>query len=78
MVARFRKPVINDEPMGAADRPSPGSRDNRPQRFREAARMSRRAGLGATFHYEGGLQAKLPSTIEAACLDAWLAGLSGR
>ena len=76
LVRRFGKPVINDEPMGAADRPVPGRRDNDPARFRAAAVASRRAGLGATFHYEGGLQARLPTVTELACLDAWLAGLS--
>ena len=80
LVRRFRKPVVNDEPMGAADKAVPGRRDNVPAHFRDAAIASRRAGLGATFHYEGGLQARLPSAIELACLDAWLAGLtaSGR
>jgi hypothetical protein len=76
LVKRFRKPVINDEPMGAADKAVPGRRDNDPARFRQAAAASRRAGLGATFHYEGGLQARLPTAVETACLDAWLAGLS--
>ena len=78
LIRKFKKPVIDDEPMGAGDEAIPGRRDSDPRRFREAARASTRAGLGATFHYEGGLQAKLPSKIEAACLDAWLAGLSGR
>lgn len=78
LVAKFKKPVIDDEPIGAADTAVPGRRDNSPPRFREAARASRRAGLGATFHYEGGLQAKLPSKVELDCLNAWLAGLSGR
>src|SRR5688572_28070347 len=45
--------------------------------FRAAAAAMRRHGIGATFHYEGGLQARLPTTVEMACLDAWLAGLSG-
>jgi hypothetical protein len=76
LVTRFKKPVINDEPIGAADIAIPGRRDNDPARFRQAAAASRRAGLGATFHYEGGLQASLPSKIEMACLDAWMAGLS--
>jgi hypothetical protein len=62
--------------MGAADRAVPGRRDNIPTHFRDAAIATRRAGLGATFHYEGGLQARLPSATELACLDAWLAGLS--
>ena len=70
-----RKPVVNDEPMGAADAAVPGRRDNVPARFRAAAVASRQAGIGATFHYEGGLQAKLPSRVELACLDAWLEGL---
>ena len=76
LVRRFKKPVVNDEPMGAADKPVPGRRDNDPARFRQAAAASRRAGLGATFHYEGGLQARTPTAVESACLDAWLAGLS--
>jgi hypothetical protein len=75
LVRKFKKPVVSDEPMGAADAASPGRRDNNPDRFRQAAEASRRAGIGATFHYEGGLQSKLPSAIETACLDAWLAGL---
>ena len=74
LVKKFRKPVVNDEPMGAADKAVPGRRDNDPARFRAAAQATRRAGMGGTFHYEGGLQAKLPTKTEAACLDAWLAG----
>jgi hypothetical protein len=76
LVDRFKKPVVNDEPIGAADKAVPGRRDNNPARFRQAAAASLRAGLGATFHYEGGLQARRPTRIEMACLDAWLAGLS--
>ncbi len=75
LIKRFGKPVINDEPIGAADAAVPGRRDNAPDRFRAAAAATKRAGLGATFHYEGGLQAKLPSQIELACLDGWLQGL---
>ena len=78
LVAKFKKPVVNDEPMGAADTALPGRRDNDPARFRAAAAASRRAGLGATFHYESGLQAKRPTPAELACLDAWLEGLAAR
>ncbi len=74
--ARFGKPVVNDEQMGAAEKEVPGRRDNVPAHFRNAAIATRRAGLGATFHYDAGLQGRLPSKIELACLDAWLAGLS--
>ncbi len=76
LVRRFRKPVVSDEPIGAAAAPVPGRRDNSPERFRDAAIRTKRAGMGATFHYEGGLQAKLPSKIEMACLSAWLEGLN--
>jgi hypothetical protein len=77
MAKRFAKPVVSDEPIGAADRPEAGRRDNNPARFRAAARALRDAGLGATFHYDGGIQTRLPTRIEQACLTAWLAGLNG-
>jgi hypothetical protein len=75
LIDRFKKPVVSDEPIGAADVAIRGRRDNSPDRFRAAAVATRRAGMGATFHYEGGLQARLPSTTEMACLHAWLGGL---
>jgi hypothetical protein len=75
LVKKFKKPVISDEPIGAADAAVPGRRDNNPGHFRQAAVASRRAGIGATFHYDGGVQAKPLTGIELACLDAWLAGL---
>ena len=75
LLKKFGKPVVNDEPIGAADKPEPGRRDNDPARFRAAAVSMRRAGVGATFHYDGGIQTRLPTKIELACLDAWLAGL---
>ena len=77
LLRKFKKPVINDEPIGAADAAEPGRRDNDPAHFRAAAEAMRRAGLGATFHYDGGIQTRLPTKVETACLDAWLAGLSG-
>ena len=70
-VRKFGKPVVSDEPIGAGPRDEPGRRDNRPARFRAAALLTRLAGMGATFHYEGGLQAKIPQGAELACLAAW-------
>jgi hypothetical protein len=75
LVTRFKKPVVNDEPIGAGDRVEQGRRDNAPERFRALALVSRLAGLGATFHYNGGIQAARPSATESACLDAWTEGL---
>jgi predicted DNA-binding transcriptional regulator AlpA len=65
------KPVINDEPIGAGQRFEPGRRDDSPERFRAAALASRLIGLGATFHYEGGLQARIPAGREVECFHAW-------
>ncbi len=72
LLERFGKPVIADEPMGAAADAVAGRRDNVPEHFARAARICRELGLGATFHYEGGLQAALPGPAEARCLRAWL------
>jgi len=71
LIRAWGKPVINDEPIGAAAAAVPGRRDNDPDRFRAAALLSRLAGLGVTFHYEAGLQAKIPTGAEARCFEAW-------
>lgn len=71
LLARYRKPVVSDEPIGAAAALVPGRRDDAPPRFRAAALVTRLAGMGATFHYEGGLEARVPDGVELACFDAW-------
>jgi hypothetical protein len=71
---RIGKPVINDEPIGAASESEPGRRDDDPVRFRAMALLSRMAGLGATFHYEAGLHARTPAGREAECFEAWSDG----
>ena len=53
---------------------SQGRRETDPEKFRAMGLVSRLLGLGATFHYEGGLQARIPGGVEAACFDAWLSG----
>jgi hypothetical protein len=70
-VRRWNKPVVSDEPIGAGPRYEPGRRDDMPSRFRAAALVTRLAGLGATFHYEGGLQATIPAGRELECFNAW-------
>jgi len=75
LVTRWQRPVISDEPVGAADTLVPGRRDNEPARFAAAAALTRIAGLGGTFHYEGGLQARIPAGKELECFEAWSKGL---
>lgn len=73
LLRRYGKPVVADEPMGAARRAIAGRRDDVPAHFGRAATICRTLGLGATFHYDGGLQAAVPARMEAKCLAAWLA-----
>ena len=71
LLARWKKPVISDEPIGAGAAFQPGRRDDAPQRFRAAALLTRLLGLGATFHYEAGIQARVPEGRELDCFSAW-------
>jgi hypothetical protein len=71
LLRKLKKPVISDEPIGAGAAYQPGRRDDVPARFRAAALLTRLVGMGATFHYEGGLQAKIPTGRELQCFDAW-------
>ena len=77
LLRRFRKPVVSDEPIGAAESSVPGRRESDPELFRQMARKSKALGLGATFHYEGGLQATIPTGRELACFQAWIGALLG-
>jgi hypothetical protein len=71
LVKQWNKPVVSDEPIGAGAAFEPGRRDDSPERFRAAGLLTRLAGLGATFHYEGGLQASIPTGRELECFNAW-------
>jgi hypothetical protein len=71
LVVRYGRPVVSDEPIGAAPAAIPGRRDDSPERFRAAALLTRMTGMHATFHYEGGLQAAVPQGAELRAFEAW-------
>jgi len=71
------KPVVNGEPIGAAERDQPGRRLADPGFFRDLARRTSAAGLaGGTFHCEDGLFARVPGPVQQACARAWVEGAS--
>jgi hypothetical protein len=77
LAAEAGKPVVNGEPIGAAERDEPGRRLADPGFFRELARRTSAAGLaGGTFHCEDGLFARVPGPIQQACARAWVDGAS--
>jgi hypothetical protein len=73
---RLKMPVVSDEPIGAGNTLEPGRRDNDPARFEAAARATREAGLGGTFHYSDGINAVIPTGRQLACFDAWRRGMT--
>jgi len=71
------RPVVNGEPIGAAEREQPGRRLADPGFFRDLARRTSDAGLaGGTFHCEDGLHARVPGPVQQACARAWVQGAS--
>ena len=75
LAKRTGRPVVNGEPIGAAERDQPGRRLSDPGFFRELARRTSAAGLaGGTFHCEDGLQARVPGPVQQACARAWVEG----
>ena len=72
LVSSYQRPVVSDEPIGVAAKAARGRRDNSPERVRAAALLTRMSGMHATFHYEAGLQGRIPEGIERECFDAWM------
>jgi hypothetical protein len=77
LALRTGRPVVNGEPIGAAERDQPGRRLSDPGFFRELASRTSAAGLaGGTFHCEDGLHARVPGPVQQACARAWVQGAS--
>ena len=76
MLRKAGKPVVDDEPIGAGQKFEPGRRDDNPERFRAHALLAGLLGLSSTFHYEGGLQGRVPTGRELESFNAWFEGVS--
>jgi hypothetical protein len=61
MSERLRKPVVGDEPRRD---------DTRPDRQFAAGALARMFDIGDTFHYQGGLSARIPQGDELAAFEA--------
>lgn len=75
--ARYGKPVLNNEPMGADE--LDGSQTGR-QRFNDPSfffcmgALNRLSEVGGVHHSQHGLEALMPGSIQQACAEAHLAG----
>jgi hypothetical protein len=68
------RPVVNDEPIGASEADQPGRRSADPAEFFALGVLNRVFGVGGTFHFEDGLQARVPGPVQQACAEAFLHG----
>ena len=68
------KPVLNNEPIGAADVSQPGRREADPAFFFCMGALNRLFEVGGVFHSEAGLQGVLPGPGQQACAEAFVAG----
>lgn len=68
--------VVDDERIGAGEQEIPGKRWNHPPYFFGFGILGRGFELGSTFHYEDGLQARIPSGRQLECFAAWLRGFT--
>lgn len=69
------KPVMNNEPIGAAEPGTPGQRLYDPAAFMVLGALSRLFETGCVFHFEDGLHCNLPvGPNQEACSDAFVLG----
>ena len=70
-------PVINNEPMGADERPGSETgrqRWNDPAAFFALGALDRAFNLGGIHHSQAGLMAERPGPVQQRCADAYVAG----
>ena len=68
------KPVIDNEPIGAAEREARDRRDALPAAFFAQGALSRMLEVGSTFHCEDCLLARVPGPTQQRAAEAFIAG----
>lgn len=75
------KPVLNNEPIGAAETPDRGRRSTHLGTHATLGALSRLFDVGYVFHLEDGLRCVVPGPVQTRCADAglgaWLAVEAG-
>lgn len=69
-----QKPVINNEPIGAAESSQRGRREADPRFFFALGALSRLFELGVVFHSEDGLNGRRLGPNQRRCAEAFIAG----
>jgi hypothetical protein len=72
--SRVGKFVVDNEPIGAAERPERNRRDDAPGAFFAQGLLSRLFEIGSTFHCEDCLRARVPGPTQQACARAFIEG----
>ena len=66
--------VVDNEPIGAAEKPEPSRRDDDPAAFFAQGALARVLGIGSTFHCEDCLNARSPHGVQQQAAVAFIAG----
>jgi hypothetical protein len=74
MSRETRKFVVDNEPIGAAEKAERGRRDDDPAVFFAQGALSRVLGIGSTFHCEDCLRARVPHRVQQQAAEAFIAG----
>jgi type VI secretion system secreted protein VgrG len=68
-------PVLNNEPIGAAEPGTPGQRRNDPEFFFTLGALNRLFEVGGVFHFQDGLHCNVPvGGVQQKCAEAFVRG----
>jgi hypothetical protein len=66
--------AVDDESIGAGEREEPSRRTTDEDEFYARGALARILDIGATFHFDSGLQAAVPGPLQASAARAFIAG----